>query len=496
MAFCPTYFLSSDTAVNIAEKRKAMEFRKVELWISSAIYVFVVYMNLLSTYEPTASYINHHLLPGLSSITIVYLSFLGINNIILPKYLPGQKWENICLAGLAAVFMMTVVFTVSHHYFHFDQQLSLQESFLHILPSVLLTVVLFFVYNILKRLVINLRAGSPKTIIQRSFPTFVVTFLVWLTVLLLFMVTNNRHFGPLWVSVVPFAYFIYLINLYWLLPEYERTHKNGLIYGVKACIAVVMVWMFFFLIWSEMLPAVTLESYMAASFLLLMISGLLSWFSHKQDLDQWQLSVLQRELGKSSADLSFLRSQINPHFLFNILNTLYGTAMQEKAARTSEGIQKLGDMMRFMLYQNTLDFIPLEREVTYLRDYIHLQQLRIAGPDQINVQVSLPQNTGNDVIAPMLLIPFVENAFKHGISLKHRSWIHISLSCENGKLDFDVYNSLNAKQGNDPEADASGIGLENVRQRMELLYPGKYQLNIRESKTEYFVHMTINLQPE
>ena len=175
---------------------------------------------------------------------------------------------------------------------------------------------------------------------------------------------------------------------------------------------------------------------------------LFSWFIYQQNKEQlFQLYTLKTALGRSSADLQFLRSQINPHFLFNVLNTLYGTALQESADRTSEGIQKLGDMMRFILYENNQDLIPVAREVDYLKDYIHLQNLRLARSENINVEVNITENACQHSIAPMLLIPFVENAFKHGISLQNRSWIRVSLGCHARTLKLDVYNSIHSKSG-------------------------------------------------
>lgn len=208
------------------------------------------------------------------------------------------------------------------------------------------------------------------------------------------------------------------------------------------------------------------------------------------------IQKLKTDLGQSTADLGFLRSQINPHFLFNVLNTLYGTALQEEAPRTSEGIQKLGDMMRFMLQENMQDKIPLTREVEYLTNYVELQKLRVQTSPDIVIELNIEEQHNYLLIAPMLLIPFVENAFKHGISLQEPSYIKISLHTEGNKLYFDVYNSTHAKKENDPESNNHGIGLDNVAQRLNLLYTGEHELVIHESMKEFFVHLVINLTGE
>lgn len=206
-----------------------------------------------------------------------------------------------------------------------------------------------------------------------------------------------------------------------------------------------------------------------------------------------EIKSLKTELGKSDANLNFLKSQINPHFLFNALNTLYGTALQENAERTGEGIQKLGDMMRFMLQENTQDIIFLSRDIDYLKNYILLQKLRTSKSENIVIETQIEEYAGPLMITPMLLIPFVENAFKHGISLQNPSHIRITLQTKEDTLYFDVHNSIHIRHDNDPEKGQSGIGLENVKQRLNLLYPGRHELSIHQNAKEFFIHLTLQL---
>jgi LytS/YehU family sensor histidine kinase len=220
----------------------------------------------------------------------------------------------------------------------------------------------------------------------------------------------------------------------------------------------------------------------------------LSWWVYTANAKTYQqLTKLKTALGTSDANLQFLRSQINPHFLFNALNTLYGTALMEKAERTSEGIQKLGDMMRFMLHENTQELIPLNREIEYLHNYIDLQNLRIAMSENIEIKTNITEKYNSLNIAPMLLIPFIENAYKHGISFKENSWINVSLQLHGDTLLLDVYNSIHPSHGTDPEEKRSGIGLENVKLRLQLLYTDKHELVIRENKNEFFIHLRVQL---
>lgn len=252
------------------------------------------------------------------------------------------------------------------------------------------------------------------------------------------------------------------------------------------------------------IPLLLIGQNQAASLLLLLLGNFLtqmiiitplSWslYKNRNARKVEEIISLKTELGKADANLNFLKSQINPHFLFNALNTLYGTALQEKAERTGEGIQKLGDMMRFMLQENMEDKILLSRDVDYLNNYIALQKLRTSISEDIIIETEIEEQTNHLYISPMLLIPFVENAFKHGISLQSPSHIKISLQTSGQTLYFDVHNSLHIKPENDPEKLQSGIGLQNVQQRLALLYPNQHELIIRKNAKDFFIHLTLQL---
>lgn len=202
---------------------------------------------------------------------------------------------------------------------------------------------------------------------------------------------------------------------------------------------------------------------------------------------------LQTQIVSKSAELSTLRSQINPHFLFNALNTLYSVSLKENAEKTSDGIQKLGDMMRFMLNENHQDRIPFSKEIEYLHNYIDIQRMRIDENHNIEIKVNIQNSEREIFISPMLLNPFVENAFKHGISFRNPSWIYITLTHDAQKLYFKVHNSLHPKQENSPDQDNNGIGLENVKKRLELIYPNRHTLDIQVSDNDYFVSLIIGI---
>jgi LytS/YehU family sensor histidine kinase len=166
----------------------------------------------------------------------------------------------------------------------------------------------------------------------------------------------------------------------------------------------------------------------------------------------------------------------------------------ENAEKTSDGIQKLGDMMRFMLHENQLQRIPLSREIAYLRNYLDLQMLRFGAQSNLELDIQINESQCAGEIAPMLIIPFVENAFKHGISAKEKSWIRLNLRCISGSVHLDLVNSIHPdKPASEKSREESGIGLENVKRRLQLVYPEQHQLNIIQNDTDFFVHLSIQL---
>lgn len=227
----------------------------------------------------------------------------------------------------------------------------------------------------------------------------------------------------------------------------------------------------------------------------LVVTTPLAWLLYQQRQDQLgALRGVERQLGQSTAELQLLRAQINPHFLFNALNTLYGTALRERAPQTADGIQRLGDLMRFMLQENTQELIPLSQEVDYLRNYIALQTLRLPASLRLRLDIQLPESPAAQLIAPMLLQPFVENAFNYGISFQQDSWIILTLRAAAGVLFFEIRNSLPARPplpGGSLERPRTGVGLGNVTQRLQLLYGPCHTLVYGPQGNEYVVQLTL-----
>ncbi|MDB5131135.1 MAG: Histidine kinase [Mucilaginibacter sp.] len=199
----------------------------------------------------------------------------------------------------------------------------------------------------------------------------------------------------------------------------------------------------------------------------------------------------EMEQDKISSELSFLKAQINPHFFFNTLNNIY--ALTHVDAETSrKAIHQLSRMMRYVLYDTQNSTTQLSQEVAFIKDYISLMQLRLT--DVVKIDFRSPALVKEMSVAPMIFLPFVENAFKHGVSATHPSYIEISVEQNDNILELKVVNTIIKEQSNNLE-EASGIGLNNTRRRLDLLYPGKYTLLIREDTEEniYLVHLTLDL---
>jgi two-component system LytT family sensor kinase len=199
----------------------------------------------------------------------------------------------------------------------------------------------------------------------------------------------------------------------------------------------------------------------------------------------------QLQANQLSTEIKFLKSQINPHFLFNTLNNLFSMAQAKGNDELADGISKLSGMMRYMLYDSNEESVPLSKEITYLEECITLNKLRYADEEGI-ITFGHAGQIADIRIAPMLFIPFVENAFKHGVAIGHRGAIQIAIAVSGQKLTFKCVNtdySIIRKM----EMEISGIGLENVKRRLELVYPGKHRLMIKKEDGKFMVNLEIDL---
>ena len=192
---------------------------------------------------------------------------------------------------------------------------------------------------------------------------------------------------------------------------------------------------------------------------------------------------------KLSTEMAFLKSKINPHFLFNVLNSFYAKSLKYNAPELADGIAKLAELMRYMVYETNEDKVALEKEIHYLKNFIKVHQLRISEEDDVSINFVVKGDINAVKISPMLLIPFVENAIKHGIDPKTKSIIDISLKVEQKKCYFNVSNTIHQSVYGLVD-EPSGFGLDNLKKRLSILYPNAYTLETKEEKG-YFISLLI-----
>jgi two-component system LytT family sensor kinase len=209
--------------------------------------------------------------------------------------------------------------------------------------------------------------------------------------------------------------------------------------------------------------------------------------------ENWYANEKQRkdmENQKLGAELSLLKSQINPHFFFNTLNSIYSLAII-KSDRTPEAVLKLSEIMRYIIYDTERKLVPLSKEIEYIANYIELQRLRL--PEDIKIKFKTDLGEGESVIEPLLLLPFVENAFKHGVDIEKGGKILIQISLRGNELRLHVENPLLEEDFNAIEGQ-SGIGMKNTLKRLGLLYQDNFTFSAGPVKTSYVVDLVLKLK--
>ncbi len=191
---------------------------------------------------------------------------------------------------------------------------------------------------------------------------------------------------------------------------------------------------------------------------------------------------------KLKAEVSYLKAQINPHFLFNTLNSLYALTIQKSDA-APDAVIKLSNMMRYVVTESTNDLVLLEKEIDYITDYIAMEKLRIT--DESKLKYTIIGNPKGKTIAPLVIIPFIENAFKYGINAEENWQIAIALEITGNEFTLDVKNNKVSTRFSELYAGEKGI--ENAQKRLDFIYPGEHDLAITEDAKQFHIHLKINL---
>jgi len=299
------------------------------------------------------------------------------------------------------------------------------------------------------------------------------------------------------INVLFYAILVYF-NLFYLIPNY-LTQKKFLTYAVLLILSAIIltplkVIVFYFKF--SHLPSMqsqlveNLNWYFLVNFFIAGTSTIVKiitdWGKQLRERHELQTQTMQSEL-------RFLKSQINPHFLFNTLNNLYALTLK-KDEKAPEIVIKLSEMMRYMLYECNEKRVLLSKEINYIKNYLDLEKLRQG--KNISISFKTTGDPGNKEIAPLMFIPFLENSFKHGLSHQiAQGYVNIQLDVKDNEVDFFIENSKPEKLPSPvvKGKKSGGIGLVNVQRRLNLLYPNQYELKIHDNPKSYAVKLKIHL---
>jgi LytS/YehU family sensor histidine kinase len=281
---------------------------------------------------------------------------------------------------------------------------------------------------------------------------------------------------------------IFYFNAYFLYPQL-LTKKRWWAY-IPALVVVVIISNFLKLFFLKLDPGFRLTAINTRIIFFSIVPFILGSIIFRLISDRIRFERLEKEARaeRLSAELKYLRSQVSPHFLFNMMANMVALARQ-KSDILEPSLIRLSELLRYMLYDSDGKQISLGEEIEHLKNYISLQQLRFG--EDVKTEVAIENDSPQAKIEPMLLVPFIENAFKHGIGLVKNPFIRIEIIVKNSLLRFTVSN--NYSRENRSKDKNSGIGLTNVRNRLNLLYPGKYKLNINDDSGTFTVDLNLDL---
>ena len=293
-----------------------------------------------------------------------------------------------------------------------------------------------------------------------------------------FFVTNLYHIG------------LFYFNAYFLYPRFF-TRKRWWLYFIFIALIVAGSFQLKLFFLRVLDPGFVIQEFNAPIILFPPVPFLFASFIFRLIVDRMRFEKAEKErrAERLASELKFLRSQVSPHFLFNVLTNMVSLA-RKKSELLEPALIQLSDLLRYMLYETGTDKFPVTREIEYLRNYVELQQLRFG--DHVKVQMNISVHNSDCTIEPMLLIPFVENAFKHGIGMVSDPYITIFLEVKDQHLLFRVENNYSSE--NSSKDKNSGIGLANVSNRLDLLYKERYSLSIHDNRDIYSVELNLDLQ--
>jgi two-component system, LytTR family, sensor kinase len=347
-----------------------------------------------------------------------------------------------------------------------------------------------------------LSVSIANIIVKKTNPrsTWISNLAFWVVLAIISALLSDQNIGLVQVLKIQFfniGFFAVMVyfNIFYLFPLYLKQKKISmhLIYLlVTAAVLTPIKTLILFLISPSYGLKVSFIESQYASFLVTFLVGAAS--SIYYILSDWINSQTEKkELANQTlqSELKFLKSQINPHFLFNTLNSLYALTLK-KSDLAPEIVLKLSEMMRYMLYECNEKIVPLEKEVNYLINYLDLEKLRHG--KKIDINFTQVGEIRNQKIAPLLFIPFIENCFKHGVSNQiAAAFVNIDIVIADENVFISIENSKHAVMPGVHMKKSGGIGLVNVKRRLDLLYPDHYVLDVSDTPSTYKVELNLSL---
>ena len=376
---------------------------------------------------------------------------------------------------------LSPIFGITMHSFSTEQVVRI---FITLLFPIIIIILVSFNYALLF-------FEKKKTTIYLEF----ILNVVFLFVIGIFILKISNSLGNE-IVIICIVITLFYINTFFVSPIIIKEHKR-----LKYVLWLIILCVSFYLLIivsvgypkfdSETGEKITepinevISTYISLLFITLILSFIYSYLRIRLKKKEQSFSI---KLDSKESELQLLKSQVNPHFLFNTLNTLYATALKENAPKTAESTAKLANLLRYMQNDISKDFIPLQNEINYLKDYIIIQKLRCAVEPKIATTF---ENVTNQSISPGLLIPFVENAFKYGIDPSKKSELSISIICHESTIHFTCTNTYSDNFKVNQTEEGFGIGIKNAKQRLELVYPTQHTFEIEKESNIFSVYISI-----
>jgi len=327
--------------------------------------------------------------------------------------------------------------------------------------------------------------------------------LLFWALLSIFLLVLDRSDIPLLIkfarSIISTGFFASIVYVNWMLliPKFLKK-RNWVMYLISLILLAVLVTppqvLAMFLIYDDS-PSIQSYFYHKQNVLFfqsIFIAVSSAAFKITQDWLGHERASKDLKSQNLASELNFLKSQINPHFLFNTLNNLYALSLK-KSDQAPETVLMLSEMMRYMLYECNVERVMLQKEINYIKNYLELEKIRLGENFDIDFKV---EGEAYDLqIAPLMFIPFIENSFKHGMNtLLTEGFVHIYLKIEDGDVFMKITNTKGAQISKDPKGKQSGgIGLINIKRRLKLIYPQKHKISFVETNDEFTVQLNIQL---